>query len=1001
MAVPTVTVRVDWANDGAFTQAIDDVSSRVRSEGLTWTRGRNADFSGEATGAASFTLRNDDDRFTPDRNWCDNPSFEADTAGWSTAASIVTAASTSITQVTDNAGQGGTKAGEAVLTAVSSSGVTLPIPYTFRSGVTYSVRVWLKSVSGNLNVDSGIGSLADSDWGYSTGAITTSWASKSFTWTPAADRAGATLWVRTTTAAAATLRIDAIQINPGASANTYLEAPTKGQLIPGRPVHIYATYSATDYPQFYGYIERLTPDPRARTVTITCYDLLRRLGEVEVVVPATAITRWNRDYRTEALGDFERGSHNLVSNPDFATNTAGWGTNGTSFSRVTGETGLPSGLTTAGEYICTSSTQLLYHDVRMAPIIPTGVTYRLSAYMRVPSGSSSWKLTLQQIYLATQERDRIVNLTTTWQRVTLTFKTNETTSASSNVFRAIVKSVAGGGGTVRIGAVSLTRGPELHAYSGVGTGRWPNWVGNAGMATASGWLPAFMNRCLNADFESDASGWTGTADWTSVGSLSVARSTTYAYLGSASLQATHSGASQYEGAKYEVTGTFKAGVQYQAYAFVRSSTGTVAVRLCVGDYATDWTQYNANATTTWAQVGVTWTPAADRTSVAVGFCFSTASAVTYWDGVYLAEAGTGWSLTGPGGGAMPATTCLQSSSAHLFGPNSMEAVTSAVAPCGIYYDFAVLEPYFVAGRSYTASVWLYCATGSLPYRVGVGSNNLTDGTWDDASTTGTASTGTWTKVSATWTPATDHSSLAGRSVLFVYQTDATARAFYVAGPRCIPGSTADDFEMTQWDLGVEDDIWSATGAFSGSGLSVLGEINALSLTRHWISATMASPWYAYTTRGRTEVAASAETYNDDVADMSAAEIDRNSIVNTVGLTHLLGIEYYSDPASVATYGVRSGRPLNGATVWSDAWPYADTLGAALVARYKDPRARPTITVVNRFPSLLQRQPDDLVTVNLARLRIAGGKYLIQSMTTTVSAGGLVWRTTYQLEEYPY
>jgi len=69
-------------------------------------------------------------------------------------------------------------------------------------------------------------------------------------------------------------------------------------------------------------------------------------------------------------------------------------------------------------------------------------------------------------------------------------------------------------------------------------------------------------------------------------------------------------------------------------------------------------------------------------------------------------------------------------------------------------------------------------------------------------------------------------------------------------------------------------------------------------------------------------------------------------------------------------------------------------------RYGDPVARPAITVVNRFPSQLQRELDDLVTVNCARLGIAGGKYLIVSLTTSVTAGGKVWTTKYQLEEAP-
>ena len=131
MAVPTVTVRIDWDNDGDFTSAIETVRAIApQGKEIQITRGRSADFSADTTGAATFFLRNDDDRYTPDRNWHDNPSFEDGTTGWSIAAiASLTAAATSIGQVTDNATAAtGSKAGEAVLTGTLNSGITYAIP---------------------------------------------------------------------------------------------------------------------------------------------------------------------------------------------------------------------------------------------------------------------------------------------------------------------------------------------------------------------------------------------------------------------------------------------------------------------------------------------------------------------------------------------------------------------------------------------------------------------------------------------------------------------------------------------------------------------------------------------------------------------------------------------------------------------------------------------------------------------------------------------------------
>jgi hypothetical protein len=60
-----------------------------------------------------------------------------------------------------------------------------------------------------------------------------------------------------------------------------------------------------------------------------------------------------------------------------------------------------------------------------------------------------------------------------------------------------------------------------------------------------------------------------------------------------------------------------------------------------------------------------------------------------------------------------------------------------------------------------------------------------------------------------------------------------------------------------------------------------------------------------------------------------------------------------------------------------------------------------MTVVNRFPSMLQRIPNDLVTVNYARLGLAGGRYMIATASVKVTQNGNWWETTYQLEEHPY
>jgi hypothetical protein len=72
-----------------------------------------------------------------------------------------------------------------------------------------------------------------------------------------------------------------------------------------------------------------------------------------------------------------------------------------------------------------------------------------------------------------------------------------------------------------------------------------------------------------------------------------------------------------------------------------------------------------------------------------------------------------------------------------------------------------------------------------------------------------------------------------------------------------------------------------------------------------------------------------------------------------------------------------------------------------VARYSVPRGRPTLERTSIFPSQLERDVDDLITVTVNKLGITAGKYLIVKVAHRVTMGGVVWRTTYTLEAYPY
>lgn len=1004
MTQPTVTVRVDWDADGAFAQAIDDVSSRVISEGLSWTRGRSADFSAEATGQAQFTLRNDDDRFTPDRNWHDNPSFEAGTTGWSVAAiASLTAAATSITQVTDNATSAtGTKAGEAVLTGTVNSGVTYAIPYRFRSGVTYAVSVYLKSISGNLNVRAGLASSGTpADIASSGSNITASWAAYTFTWTPSADRADGVFFVRTTTAAAATLRIDGVQVNPGGTANTYLEAPTKGQLVPGKPVHIMGTYSATDYGCFYGYIERLAPDPREKTVVVTCYDVLRRLSETDIVVaPNAFIQRCARDLRVAVLEDAERGTLNLLANPEFASDTTGWGGSPTRYT-----TDGPLTISTCAEIAAAGTSNSSSY---LAPVFFAGQYYRGSVYLRSPGSPTTVELSMTTVSTTVTIT---VTPPSTWTRYTVAMPmpTTKTASGSGTATNPTLQIANTGANAVRFSAAAMTRGKALYPYSATGTGRWPNWCGNGSFdgGARNGWIDGWTNLCGNPSFETNTSGWSATGDAFTTAATSLARDTGYHDKGVASGKVITGGAGK--GIYYAVTGTFKSGVTYRLrVSGCEPAASGNAMTAGIGSQGTPADK--AEVTTagylgaSFQAITTTWTPSSDRTDAHI-YVKSSGSITMYVDSIFLARRDPSKTTdptycdTGLGSGGSFTTSRTIETTTAKYGGNSLSITTPATATAGQVYDFYHYGSYFMSGRAYTLSLWVY-PSSSMPYKVGMGADKL-DGTWDESTaTTGTATANTWTQITNTWTPTADRSSANEFNVLaYLYQTDATARTVFIDGVRVIPGNAADSFEMAQWTLaaGAEvSDGYTTAAELSGTAGAALASINDATLSRHWITAKTATPWYGYTTSDRTGLASksSVETFDDDIADMAAAEIDRAQLVNIV----YVGGYYYSDETSVNAFGPRPGASVN--------WAYYGTtvpplVGAAVLARYAQPRARPTITVVNRFPSQLARELDDLVTVNFARLGIVAGKYLIAAITTTISQNGNWWETVYTLEESPY
>ena len=1013
--VPTLTLRIDWANKGTFTGAFDTVIP-LSTPGVVKSRGASADLGTEADGSLTFELDNVSDRYTPDRNWADNPSFEAGVEGWYTAAIPgLTAAATSITQVVDNAPSAGTKAGSAVLTATLNSAVFYRLPYSFTSGVPYAFEIYVKSTSGTLNVRCGLASEGTpTDQASSGSDITTSWAAYSGTWTPSADRSDVVVFVRTTNASAATVRIDRVQVNAGSTVNAYQEAPTKGLLTPGRPVHLYASWAGSDWPQFYGFVDRFTPEPERQVVSVTCSDVLGRMGETDVVIPAAgALTRSAREFRSLVLGEFDRGTRNLLPNPSFETNTTGWTVSGGTLTRVTTE-GAPGAGTSHATVATTGSGQTVQAIPYLAAALLAGQTHRFSIYVRCASGTQPWTLGFGR---ATVASTYTITVTTTWQRVTITYAPSSTVGpADADPVRAYLTSQLVTGGTILIDGAMVTRGQALHPYSDAGTGRWPNWVGNDTFdgGSLTGWTDPFKNLIGNPSFETDLSGWTAGNNSYSGGAATLTRQVSDPKYGSASATLQTGGAAGY-GAYYVIPGTFLAGVTYYFQVWGHASTGTINAVVWLGSNGTPSdvaSAPNGAIGTTYTLLSNSWTPTVDRTDVHFTVVNYTASSILVIDGASVVRPVAPYSDTGPGGGAGLPTSSTTTTTVAKYGYRSQEVVTPATANVGRLYDFNHQGPVFVSGQQYAVSLWLY-PTSSMPYKVGIGSNADT-GAWDEASTTGTAAANVWTQITMTWTPTADRD--AGtelETVLFVYQTDATARTFRIDGVRVNPGAAAESFEAANWVLpttgGEAQDVYLSTAELSGTVLGSLETLNELTLSRHWIRPTMASPWYEYVVDDRDAFAAraSSQTFGDagrDIDGWENLDIDRDALTNVVGVSwggSAANTEYYSDAASVGRHGPRPGPTIDGSGFY-DGRGVPDVIGAALVARYGGViRIRPTMRVMNQYAKQLDVDLNDVVTVTIARFLLRSGQFVVLREDLTISGGDAFWVTEWKLEEFPY
>ncbi len=1034
MVAPILTVRIDWANDGSFSEAIDSCAGRVID--ASWSRGRSADFGADAIGTATLLLDNFDDRYTSDRNWHDNPSFEVDTAGWSAAAiTNLIAAGTSIAQVVDNATPAtGIRAGEAVLTASLNSGVGYSIPYRFLSGVTYSASVWLKSMSGSLTVRAGLASAGTpSDIASSGLDITTSWALSTLTWTPKADRTDVVFFIRTTTAAAATVRIDGVNVNPGALANPYIEGPTKGQLVPSRPVHIYSTYSSVDDPQFYGFIQRVSPNYADRTVAVTCYDPLAAMGRLSIAAPQRS--RTHREIRLDALNAYGAGWRNMLeSNPSFEVDTAGWATTTGTLTRITTDAAPVAGAGTACAELVSGAAAVV-----TSPLVPAisspGLYFRGSIWLKLISGAASVTVSVYDnagFGISNYKAVTAILTVGNWTKIEDVWQAGGPLVAGIR-FRLDV----GPSTTLRIDAAQLTMGPEARPFAaGVGAAGTlgfsylddPSFEVKPAVAT---WRGLRDNLVSNSGFEVDTAGWSADGD-AFVSPAGIARDISRSQSGVASglLSSTNNVSLPNKGVSYALPGVFRAGIAYTATAFYQGPSSAADLEIGLGSAGTPADVASKpyavfGAPPTWKYMSVTWTPTADRTDAHLFFRTQSANIqpLAYIDSVMVFEAGIDIaSVYQPsfGFGGPPREPPKVVRTAAASGSRALEVSTTAKNKSGVGYALLGAPGFLAVGRvtfyanvTYTFVCSVRLVDGNAALAIGLGSEN----TPADSVTVPFVATGSWVQRSVTWTPTADRTDV---TCFIRMDSGSAASIFQVDACALYPGSTAIAAEPGFANLPVED-IRAPNAVLTGTVTSILAAVNAATASRHWIEPTMVAPWWTYSveTAQTADSKAFAEAIVEDIADATNFDLDDSSIINvqvvegsgyyvdqtTGAIYDAVGLSrtVVSDGPSLRTFGRRDGKPIGGALVESpplDATFLSD-LGAYIVRRYKDGAPRPRIRRTNIWPSQLQRRLNDVVTLTFARQRLLAQPYAIVSLTTKVSESGQRWDTEYTLEQYPY
>lgn len=375
------------------------------------------------------------------------------------------------------------------------------------------------------------------------------------------------------------------------------------------------------------------------TVTLTAIDDLGQKvsttqnlaigGYKQTVLNDTPTSYWRLDESGNArvaLDQMGRLTPNIVTNPSFEADLAGWaGAAGPAYAGPTTFITTTAQAQSGSQSAQVITTTTIDSGVSFAlSSLAANTTYQASAYLRGNSGGENVDLVVRDTTNSINYQPGgggFVTLTNGWVRYSFSFTTGAATSSQAYFFFGTHNTVSI---NFFLDSVQLVVGSTLPAY----------YEGNGGYD--GDYTGSFApNLCTTPLDANSTTGWSTATDGLGLqaGITSFATDNTVSLIpiGTYAAKFVANTSNAQQGAGFAITGTFQSGVTYTFSAYMKGNAGGEQIYMVFGDNSSgDHVFQSFTLTTSWQQFNVQWTPTANRTTVRADFATVGAHAYTWW-----------------------------------------------------------------------------------------------------------------------------------------------------------------------------------------------------------------------------------------------------------------------------------------------------------------------------------------------------------------------------------